>query len=69
MTPTDWMMLVLSFYLHDFGMLVTEDEISNKDNNKDFLITEIIIVMHRYLLRMLSKTIYVIIMERESVIG
>lgn len=36
MTPTDWMMLVLSFYLHDFGMLVTEDEISNKDNNKDF---------------------------------
>ena len=27
MSPTDWMMLVLSFYLHDFGMLVTKDEI------------------------------------------
>lgn len=37
MSPTDWMMLVLSFYLHDFGMLVTKDEIDNKDSDIDFI--------------------------------
>ena len=37
MTPADWMMVVLSFYFHDFGMLVTEDEISKRDSDNDFL--------------------------------
>lgn len=37
MTSTDWIMLVLSFYLHDFGMLVTEDEISTKNTDKGFV--------------------------------
>lgn len=37
MSPTDWMMLVLSFYLHDFGMLVTKDEIDNKESDIDFI--------------------------------
>lgn len=36
MTSADWMMVVLSFYLHDFGMLVTEDEITNRRSNIDF---------------------------------
>lgn len=36
MTPADWMMVVLSFYFHDFGMLVTEDEISTKSSDIDF---------------------------------
>lgn len=37
MTPADWMMVVLSFYFHDFGMLVTEDEILKRDSDNDFL--------------------------------
>lgn len=36
MTSTDWMMIVLSFYFHDLGMLITEDEYKNRNNNKAF---------------------------------
>lgn len=37
MTASDWIMLVLSIYFHDFGMLITNDEFDNKDNDNDFL--------------------------------
>ena len=37
MTPADWMMLVLSVYFHDYGMLVTQDESSNKMSDDSFL--------------------------------
>ena len=29
MTPAEWMMLVLSIYFHDMGMLITKDEFDN----------------------------------------
>ena len=29
MTPTDWLMIVLSCYLHDFGMVVADDELEH----------------------------------------
>lgn len=34
MTPTDWMMIVLSFYFHDLGMLITQSEFD--DRSKDY---------------------------------
>ena len=36
LTPAEWMMLVLSIYFHDMGMLVTKDEFDNRNNNDDF---------------------------------
>src|SRR3712207_9010910 len=30
MTPADWLLLTLSTYLHDFGLLVTRDELDRK---------------------------------------
>ncbi|WP_353900840.1 ATP-binding protein [Micromonospora harpali] len=35
MTPAEWLMLTLATYLHDFGMLVTRDEYSNR-HSTDF---------------------------------
>jgi len=31
MTPADWLLIVLSIYFHDLGMLVTRDEFSKRD--------------------------------------
>ncbi|MCP3371918.1 HD domain-containing protein [Bradyrhizobium cajani] len=31
MTPADWLLIVLSIYFHDLGLIVTEDEFSNRD--------------------------------------
>ena len=36
MTPTDWMMIVLSVYFHDLGMLITDDEFNKRFSNDDF---------------------------------
>lgn len=36
MTPTDWLMIVLSIYFHDLGMLITHQEFNDKDNNHDY---------------------------------
>ena len=36
MTPTDWMMIVLSIYFHDLGMLITRKEFSERADNADF---------------------------------
>ncbi|MDX8357871.1 HD domain-containing protein [Sphingopyxis terrae] len=36
MTPADWLMLVLSIYFHDIGLLVTEDEFNDRSRNEDF---------------------------------
>ena len=33
MTPAEWMMLVLSVYFHDMGMLITKDEFGNRDTS------------------------------------
>ena len=30
MTPADWVLLVLSIYFHDMGLLVTRDEYTNR---------------------------------------
>lgn len=37
MTPTDWMMTVLSVYFHDLGMLITNDEFKKRYSNEDFM--------------------------------
>lgn len=37
MTPADWLMLVLSIYFHDMGMLVTKEEFRSRDKNPEFL--------------------------------
>ena len=37
LTPTDWMMIVLSVYFHDLGMLITTAEFDSKNNNKEYL--------------------------------
>lgn len=37
MTPTDWMMTVLSVYFHDLGMLITNEEYDKRYSNEDFL--------------------------------
>lgn len=36
MTPTDWMMTVLSVYFHDLGMLITNDEYDKRYSNEEF---------------------------------
>lgn len=36
MTPADWLMLVLSVYFHDIGMIITNDEFENRKDNDDF---------------------------------
>lgn len=36
MTPTDWMMIVLSFYFHDLGMLITRSEFDDRDKDYRF---------------------------------
>lgn len=36
MTPADWLLIVLSFYFHDLGMLVTKKEFSARMSNDHF---------------------------------
>ena len=36
MTPIDWLMIVVSVYLHDLGMLVTQEEYEQRMENPDF---------------------------------
>lgn len=36
MTPADWLMLVLSIYFHDIGLLVTKEEFDNRYKDSDF---------------------------------
>jgi molecular chaperone HtpG len=36
MTPVDWIMITMSIYLHDLGMLVTQEEFENRDKNPAF---------------------------------
>jgi molecular chaperone HtpG len=36
MTPADWLMVVLSIYLHDLGMLVTSEEYENRMSDPEF---------------------------------
>ena len=36
MTSADWLLLVLSIYFHDLGMLVTKSEYQKKNNNTDY---------------------------------
>lgn len=36
MTPTDWMMIVLSIYFHDLGMLITRKEFDARVDNSDY---------------------------------
>lgn len=33
MTPTDWLLTVLSVYFHDLGLLVTKDEFTNREKS------------------------------------
>lgn len=37
MTPADWLLTVLSIYLHDLGMFVTQDEFVHHRENEAFL--------------------------------
>ncbi|MBA9079552.1 HD domain-containing protein [Rufibacter quisquiliarum] len=37
MTPADWLMLVLSIYFHDLGMLVTNEEFEKRSTSSEFL--------------------------------
>lgn len=36
MTPADWILLVLSVYFHDIGLLITKNEFENRFNNTDY---------------------------------
>ena len=36
LTPTDWMLIVLSIYFHDLGMLITRNEFAACDENDDY---------------------------------
>lgn len=36
MTPADWLLVVLSIYLHDLGLLVTSEEYQNRNENEEF---------------------------------
>jgi hypothetical protein len=36
MTPTDWMMLVLSVYFHDIGMIITQGEFDDRMQDESF---------------------------------
>ena len=37
LTPTDWLMMVLSVYFHDLGLVVTADEYRTRSSNSDFV--------------------------------
>ena len=37
MTKAEWLLLVLSFYFHDFGMIITNKEYAERDTNSNFL--------------------------------
>ncbi len=37
MTKADWLLIVLSTYFHDLGMLVSKKEYNNRNNNRDFI--------------------------------
>lgn len=37
LTPADWLMLVLAIYFHDLGMLITQEEYQNRNQNQDYL--------------------------------
>ncbi|MFK0002319.1 ATP-binding protein [Paenarthrobacter sp. NPDC090522] len=37
MTPADWLLITLSTYLHDFGLLITRDEFDARENNLKYL--------------------------------
>jgi hypothetical protein len=37
MTSADWLLVTLSIYLHDLGMLVLSEEYSNRNNNLEFV--------------------------------
>ena len=36
MTSADWLLVVLAIYLHDLGMLATEDEFRHRNEDPDF---------------------------------
>lgn len=36
LTPTDWLMIVLSIYFHDLGMLITHKEYESRDSCSDY---------------------------------
>jgi len=36
MTPSDYLLLVLSIYFHDFGMVVTQGEFDNRTQNEEY---------------------------------
>ena len=36
MTGADWLLIVLSIYFHDLGMLVTKKEYSERDKSKEY---------------------------------
>ncbi|MER8976861.1 MULTISPECIES: ATP-binding protein [unclassified Mesorhizobium] len=36
MTPADWLMIVLSVYFHDLGLLISQDEYKNRSKNPDY---------------------------------
>ncbi len=36
MTPTDWLMLTLSIYFHDLGMLITQEEYATRMSNQNY---------------------------------
>lgn len=37
MTAADWLLVTLSTYLHDFGLLITRDEFDNRENTTGYL--------------------------------
>ena len=36
LTSADWLLIVLSFYFHDLGMLVTKAEYENRNQSREF---------------------------------
>ena len=36
LTSADWLLIVLSIYFHDLGMLVTKQEYENRNQSKEF---------------------------------
>lgn len=37
LTSTDWLLIVMSIYFHDLGMLVSNDEYNNRNESREFL--------------------------------
>ena len=37
MTPSDWLMIVLSVYFHDLGMIITNEEFEHREDDDDFM--------------------------------